>query len=227
MNSMFGKHQEPLTASERMKQKRNLAIYKSLETSNDVCMDASKNIRNVINYESYMNVVDGFYQSKKLDISNNRHCFNVQLMDDTDSFKINTFNDVNNSFIDFESAQDSGIVSLDNNGVEDFKVWDGTEYIDGNGDAATIGGEDKGFVVYSQTDGSGNSTTNFLTTGTIERSSKIIFPYEKKGTCAKLIVPKLTFFDPSGNIGSKSARDIKYYFPMSSLSYYSNLCKDR
>lgn len=224
MNSMFGKHQEPLTASERMKQKRNLAIYKSLETSNDVCMDASKNIRNVINYESYMNVVNGFYQSKKLDISNNRHCFNVQLMDDTDSFKINTFNDVNNSFIDFEGAEDEGLVSLDDTGIEEFRQWDGTQYIDANVNPTT-GGNDKGFVVYSRTDGSGNSATNFLNKGTIERSSKIIFPYEKKGTCANLVVPKLTFFDPSGNIGSQAARDIKYYFPMSSLSYYSNFCK--
>jgi hypothetical protein len=79
MNSMFGKHKEPLTSSERIKQKRNLAIYKSVQQSKNICMDISKNIKNVINYETYMNVVDGYYESRKEDISNNRNCFNVQL----------------------------------------------------------------------------------------------------------------------------------------------------
>mgnify|MGYP005645456431 CR=1 FL=1 len=224
MNSMFGKFQEPLSSSERMKQKRNLEIYKSLETSNDVCLDASKNIRNVINYESYMNVVNGFYQSKKLDISNNRLCFNVELMGEEDAFKIRTFDDVNNSVVDFEGAINNDSVDTSNMGIEEFKTWDGTQFNDGNTVVAD-GGDDKGFVVYSQRDGSGNATTNFLQTGTIERASNIIYPYEKKGSCANLIVPKLTFFDPSGNLGNQAARDIKYFFPMSELSYYSTLCK--
>jgi hypothetical protein len=199
MNSMFGKQFEPLTSSERMKQKRNCAIYQTLATSKNISLDVSKNIRKAVNYESYMNAVNGFYESMKMDISKNRDCFNVQLMKDTDVFKINTFDDVHNSFVDFDNAQEPI------HGIETHKVWNGTQYDDKN--------TDKGFVVYAA-DISGVSSSNFHDTETIERSADIIYPYTKKGVCSKLIVPKLTYFDPSGNSG-KTARDIKYFFPMS------------
>jgi hypothetical protein len=216
MNSMFGKQIEPLTSSERMIQKRNLNIYKTLEYSNSICLDASKNIRNAVNYESYMRAVDGFYESRKTDISNNRNCFNVQLMDNTDEFKIRTFDDVHNSFIDFKNS-----TAIDNsaNGIGEYRQWDVA-----NGAFAELAGigNDKGFVVEAL-DLSGVPETTFLREGVIERSSQIIYPYAKKGICSKLIVPKLTFFDPSGNSG-KSARDVKKFFPMSKLNFYNTMC---
>jgi len=213
---MFGKQIEPLTSSERMIQKRNLNIYKTLGSSNSICLDASKNIRNAVNYESYMNVVDGFYESRKTDISNNRHCFNVQLMDNTDEFKIRTFDDVHNSFIDFKNS-----TAADNsaNGIGEYREWDAA-----SGAFLKPAGykNDKGFVVEAL-DISGIPVTTFLREGTIERSSNIIYPYAKKGICSNLIVPKLTFFDPSGNSG-KSVRDVKKFFPMSKLNFYNTMC---
>jgi hypothetical protein len=216
MNSMFGKQIEPLTSSERMIQKRNLNIYKTLEYSNSICLDASKNIRNAVNYESYMRAVDGFYESRKTDISNNRNCFNVQLMDNTDEFKIRTFDDVHNSFIDFKNS-----TAIDNsaNGIDEYRQWNAAA---GVFEKPTGIGNDKGFVVEAL-DLSGVPETTFLREGTIERSSQIIYPYAKKGICSKLIVPKLTFFDPSGNSG-KSARDVKKFFPMSKLNFYNTMC---
>lgn len=216
MNSMFGKQIEPLTSSERMIQKRNLNIYKTLEYSNSICLDASKNIRNAVNYESYMRAVDGFYESRKTDISNNRNCFNVQLMDNTDEFKIRTFDDVHNSFIDFKNS-----TAIDNsaNGIGEYRQWD----VANGAFVKPAGiGNDKGFVVEAL-DLSGVPETTFLREGVIERSSQIIYPYAKKGICSKLIVPKLTFFDPSGNSG-KSARDVKKFFPMSKLNFYNTMC---
>ena len=208
MNSMFGKQFEPLTSSERMKQKRNLNIYHCLEESNNVCLDVSKNIRNAVNYESYRNAINGFYESKKEKPSiANRDCFNVVLEDNTSTFNINTFDDVRNSFIDWDGHADNygNTEDLENMGI--------------SGNAT-----DKGFVVSSY-DSSGVPLSTFFNTGVIEKSSQIIYPYEKKGLCSKLYVPKLTFFDPSGNLSKNSHRDIKYFFPMSKLSGYENRCE--
>ena len=80
--------------------------------------------------------------------------------------------------------------------------------------------DDNGFVVSAIKDLSGESGSTFFQPNTIEKSSQIIYPYEKKGYCSKLIIPKLTFFDPSGNSGGKISRDIKKFFPMSKLSKF-------
>lgn len=268
MNSMFGKHKEPLSSSERIKNKRNLAIYNSLTSSKNkknkknrnVCLDHSGNVRNAINYETYMNTVNGFYESIKKnskknvfitingakknidyisqteftnavtnntitdddqkiynDYISNSNCFNVYLNDDTDSFIINTFDDVNNSFIDFDNNEK---YSNEEFGIDVNKTWaseNGGGYIPSNN-------IDKGFVAHSTVDISSNPLSNVLKTGTIEHSSKIVYPYEKKGDCAKLVVPKLTFFDPNNNSTVKVARDIKYFFPMSKLNKYKDMC---
>jgi hypothetical protein len=218
MNSMFAKQIEPLTSSERMKQKRNLNIYKSLESSNNVCMDASKNIRNVINYECYMNVVNGFYESRKSDISNNKNCFNVQLLDDTDEFRIRTFDDVYNSFIDFKNSS----IDKTNMGLDEYRLWNPSTNTFVKPSSGIGSGGDNGFIAEAN-DISGVPITNFLRTGIIEKASDIIYPYAKKGVCSKLMIPKLTFFDPSGNSG-KTARDVKRFFPMSKLSFYPTMC---
>ena len=233
MNSMFGKHKEPLSSSERIKNKRNLAIYNSLTSSKNtknrknknVCLDNSGNVRNAINYETYMNTVNGFYESIKKnakknvfitinnikknideisqeefdtnkanisesdqkiynDYISNSNCFNVYLNDDADSFIINTFDDVNNSFIDFENNEQ---YSNEDFGIDVNKSW-GSE----NGGGYVLGNNtDKGFVAHSNVDASSNPLSNILKTGTIEHASKIVYPYEKKGECAKLVVPKL------------------------------------
>ena len=209
---MFAKQIEPLTSSERMIQKRDLNIYKTLESSNNVCMDSSKNIRNVINYESYMNVVNGYYESRKLDISNNQDCFNVKLLDNDDEFVINTFDDVHNSFIDFKNAE----IINETSGIKRNSIWDNNEFVDNENTT------DKGFVVEAQ-DISGVPVTTFLKKKNIEKAADITYPYIKKGICSKLIVPKLTFFDPSGNSG-KTVRDVKKFFPMSHLSFYPTMC---
>lgn len=215
---MFAKQIEPLTSSERMKQKRNLNIYKSLESSNNVCMDASKNIRNVINYECYMNVVNGFYESRKSDISNNKNCFNVQLLDDTDEFRIRTFDDVYNSFIDFKNSS----IDKTNMGLDEYRLWNPSTNTFVKPSSGIGSGGDNGFIAEAN-DISGVPITNFLRTGIIEKASDIIYPYAKKGVCSKLMIPKLTFFDPSGNSG-KTARDVKRFFPMSKLSFYPTMC---
>lgn len=227
MNSMFGKHIEPMTSSERLKKKRNLEIYKSLvnpsaKSNRNICLDKNNNIKNVINYESYMNVVNGFYEclKKNPECNNNNeknNCFNVYLKDDDDVFKINTFTDVENSFIDFENANVTYDIS--ENGISRNLRWDVN-----NNEFNELEESDMGFVVNAIKDLSGESGSTFFQSGTIEKSSKIIYPYEKKGVCSKLIIPKLTFFDPNGNSGGKIARDIKKFFPMSKLSKFNDRC---
>ena len=62
---MFGKSFEPLSQSERIKNKRNKEIYKSVQNSKDICLDSNGNIKSAKNYESYLNTVNGFYECKK------------------------------------------------------------------------------------------------------------------------------------------------------------------
>ena len=73
MNSMFTKPNEPLSQSERIKNKRNREIYKNRNASNDVCLDNNGNIKNVKNYETFMNTVNGYYECvKKKSITKSR-----------------------------------------------------------------------------------------------------------------------------------------------------------
>ena len=81
MNSMFGKSFEPISQSERIKNKRNKTLYQSVSSSNDICLDKNGNIKNAKNYESFMNTVNGYYECKKEDISKNQTCFNTYLDD--------------------------------------------------------------------------------------------------------------------------------------------------
>jgi len=292
MNSMFGKQVEPLSSSERIKRKRNLAIYtsltsKTIKKTKNICLNADGNIKNALNYESYMNIVNGFYEhiktkskknvkittqtgaeknintltqaeinqltaDEKIKYDNyisNSNCFNVYLNDDTDSFTINTFDDVKNSFIDFDNAEIG--YNKEEYGIDEYKKWvpsffqpqetasEGVKDVEqernyfenpkNDNDESTI--EPRGFVAYALEhrgeDGTVNAaSSDILSSGTIERSSKIVYPYEKKGDCAKLVIPKLTFFDPKGNSGSKIFRDIKYFFPMSNITKYKDMCKN-
>ena len=60
MNSMFGKTFEPISQSERIKNKRNKEIFKSIQSSKDICLYSNGNIKSAKNYESYLNAVNGF-----------------------------------------------------------------------------------------------------------------------------------------------------------------------
>ena len=108
MNSMFTKSFEPLSQSERIKNKRNKAIFQSVSNSNDVCLDKNGNIKNAKNYESFMNTVNGFYECKRNDISNNRDCFNTYLDNGTDNFSVSTFQDAQSNFVDFQLYDENG-----------------------------------------------------------------------------------------------------------------------
>jgi hypothetical protein len=107
-------------------------------------------------------------------------------------------------------------------GLSEYKLWNSSTNTFVKPASGIGSGGDNGFVVEAN-DISNVPITNFLTTGTIEKASDIIYPYAKKGVCSKLMIPKLTFFDPSGNSG-KTARDIKRFFPMSKLNFYPTMC---
>ena len=91
---MFGKTFEPLSQSERIKNKRNKTIYQSISSSNNICLDKNGNIKNAKNYESFMNTVNGYYECKKDDTEKNQTCFNTYLDNKTDEFSVSTFEDV-------------------------------------------------------------------------------------------------------------------------------------
>ena len=102
MNSMFGKSFEPLSQSERIKNRRNKEIYKGVNSSKNICLDNNGNIKTAKTYESYMNTVNGFYECKKSDPVNNKECFNTYLDNDLDSFSVSTFQDVKSSSVNFQ-----------------------------------------------------------------------------------------------------------------------------
>jgi hypothetical protein len=189
MNSMFAKSFEPLSQSERIRNKRNKAIYEGRSNSNDVCLDAKGNIKNAKNYETFMNTVNGFYECKKNDISNNRDCFNTYLDSGNDAFSVNTFQDVGSNFIDFQMYDDSNDKSAI--GRKNVK--------------AKINGTNTFMTAISDANIGINSAAN------------ITYPYEKPGLCSDYVIQKVSYFDPSGNFGNNFAKDIKKHFPLTKI----------
>jgi hypothetical protein len=192
MNSMFTKSFEPLSQSERIKNKRNKAIFQGISNSNDICLDKKGNIKNAKNYESFMNTVNGFYECKKNDISNNRDCFNTYLDEGTDNFSVTTFQDARSNFIDFQLYDESG-------------------------DAGSIGRKN----VKANPDGTNSFHTSLGSDDTadvgINTAANITYPYEKPGLCSDYLLQKVSYFDPSGNFGKHFAKDIKKYFPLTKI----------
>tara|TARA_B110000967_G_C18894811_1_gene569799 strand:+ start:3611 stop:4180 length:570 start_codon:yes stop_codon:yes gene_type:complete len=187
---MFTKSFEPLSQSERVRNKRNKAIYDGRNNSNDVCLDANGNIKNAKNYETFMNTVNGYYECKKTDISNNRDCFNTYLDSGNDSFSVNTFQDVRSNFIDFQM------------------------YDDDTTNKSAVGRKN----VKAKIDGTNTFMTaiNSANIG-INSAANITYPYEKPGLCSKYVIQKVSYFDPSGNFGNKFAKDIKKHFPLTKI----------
>lgn len=197
MNSMFGKSFEPLSQSERIKNRRNKEIYKGVNSSKNICLDNNGNIKTAKTYESYMNTVNGFYECKKSDPVNNKECFNTYLDNDLDAFSVSTFQDVKSSSVNFQ-------------------IYDEQDTVQSRGRKN----------VKAKTDGTNTFHTQaeFITddlinpeTG-INSSVNITYPYNKQGLCANYVTQDVSFFDPSGNYSSVHAKDIKKYFPMSKIS---------
>ena len=103
---MFTKPNEPLSQSERIKNKRNREIYKNRTASNSICLDNNGNIKNVKNYETFMNTVNGYYECVKKNPSLNQNCFNTYLDDNDDIYDLSTFTDLEKSRIDFSNYDD-------------------------------------------------------------------------------------------------------------------------
>ena len=201
MNSMFGKSFEPLSQSERIKNKRNKEIFKSVQTSKDICLDSNGNIKSARNYESYLNTVNGFYECKKSDPENNKECFNTYLENDLDSFSVSTFEDIKANSVNFQIYDESGTAEA--RGRKNVK---------------------------SKTDGTNtfHTVAEFVTddlinpeTG-INSAVNITYPYNKQGLCGNYVIQDVSYFDPSGNFNKYHAKDVKKYFPMTNIANNSN-----
>ena len=197
MNSMFGKSFEPLSQSERIKNKRNKEIFKGIQSSNDICLDTNGNIKTAKTYESYMNTVNGFYECKKSDPTNNKDCFNTYLDDDLDTFSVSTFQDIQQNTVNFQ-------------------IYDGKGTAESNSRKS----------VKAKTDGTNtfHTVAEFITddiikphTG-INSSVNITYPYNKQGLCANYVIQDVSYFDPSGNNTNFLAKDVKKYFPMTKIT---------
>jgi len=196
MNSMFGKSFEPISQSERIKNKRNKAIFKARATSNDVCLDKNGNIRNAKNYETFMNVVNGYYECKKEDPTNNQNCFDTYLDDKTDEFSVSNFHDIQGNFIDFQMAD----------------TVDSREAKARKNVRATIQGKN------TQFDSVKTNSSGLVLPGNIVDAADMVYPYKKQGLCADYVIQNVSFFDPSGNLNTKYAKNIKKHFPLTKLS---------
>jgi len=196
MNSMFGKSFEPISQSERIKNKRNKAIFKARATSNDICLDKNGNIRNAKNYETFMNVVNGFYECKKENSTDNKECFDTYLDNKTDEFSVSNFHDIQGNFIDFQMADIEG--TRESNARKNVR--------------ATLQGKNTQFNSV-QTNNSG-----IVLPGNIVDASDMVYPYKKQGLCADYVIQNISFFDPSGNLSNKYAKNIKKHFPLTKLS---------
>ena len=197
MNSMFGKSFEPLSQSERIKNKRNKEIYKGINSSKNICLDKNGNIKTAKTYESYMNTVNGYYECKKTDPENNKDCFNTYLDSDLDTFSVSTFEDIKASSVNFQIYDDTG--SSESRGRKNVKAkTDGTNTFHTQAE----------FI----TDDLINPETG------INSSVNITYPYNKQGLCANYVIQDVSYFDPSGNFNTVHAKDVKRYFPMAKIS---------
>ncbi len=196
MNSMFGKSFEPLSQSERIKNKRNKAIFKARASSNDVCLDKNGNIRNAKNYETFMNVVNGFYECKKENPINNKNCFDTYLDNKTDEFSVSNFHDIQANFIDFQMADTEN--TRESNARKNVR--------------ATLQGKNTQFSSVQKT------SSGIVLPGNIVDASDMVYPYKKQGLCAEYVIQNVSFFDPSGNLSSNYAKNIKKHFPLTKLS---------
>ena len=189
---MFGKTFEPLSQSERIKNKRNKTIYQSISSSNNICLDKNGNIKNAKNYESFMNTVNGYYECKKEDTEKNQTCFNTYLDNKTDEFSVSTFEDVRSNFIDFQmyDTDSSNKSAVGRKNVK--SKFDGTNTT---------------FVSAASGDGGSN----------IVKAADIVYPYSKPGLCSKYVIQDVSYYDPSGNFHTRFAKDIKKYFPLTKL----------
>jgi len=193
---MFGKSFEPLSQSERIKNKRNKAIFKARASSNDVCLDKNGNIRNAKNYETFMNVVNGFYECKKENPTDNKNCFDTYLDNKTDEFSVSNFHDIQANFIDFQMADTEN--TRESNARKNVR--------------ATLQGKNTQFSSVQKT------SSGIVLPGNIVDASDMVYPYKKQGLCAEYVIQNVSFFDPSGNLSSKYAKNIKKHFPLTKLS---------
>ena len=193
---MFGKSFEPLSQSERIKNKRNKAIFKARASSNDVCLDKNGNIRNAKNYETFMNVVNGFYECKKENPINNKNCFDTYLDNKTDEFSVSNFHDIQANFIDFQMADTEN--TRESNARKNVR--------------ATLQGKNTQFSSVQKT------SSGIVLPGNIVDASDMVYPYKKQGLCAEYVIQNVSFFDPSGNLSSNYAKNIKKHFPLTKLS---------
>jgi len=193
---MFGKSFEPLSQSERIKNKRNKAIFKARTSSNDVCLDKNGNIRNAKNYETFMNVVNGFYECKKENPTNNKECFDTYLDNKTDEFSVSNFHDIRGNFIDFQMVDTEG--TRESNARKNVR--------------ATLQGKNTQFNSVQTTN------SGIVLPGNIVDASDMVYPYKKKGLCADYVIQNISFFDPSGNLSNKYSKNIKKHFPLTKLS---------
>jgi hypothetical protein len=46
----------------------------------------------------------------------------------------------------------------------------------------------------------------------------MVYPYKKQGLCAEYVIQNVSFFDPSGNLSTNYAKNIKKHFPLTKLS---------
>ena len=196
MNSMFGKSFEPISQSERIKNKRNKAIFKARATSNNVCLDKNGNIRNAKNYETFMNVVNGFYECKKENPTNNKECFDTYLDNKTDEFSVSNFHDIRGNFIDFQMVDTEG--TRESNARKNVR--------------ATLQGKNTQFNSVQTTN------SGIVLPGNIVDASDMVYPYKKKGLCADYVIQNISFFYPSGNLSNKYSKNIKKHFPLTKLS---------
>lgn len=207
MNSMFTKPNEPLSQSERIRNKRNQEIYKNRAASNDVCLDNNGNIKNVKNYETFMNTVHGYYECVKENPSLNQNCFNTYLDDRDDVYDLTTFTDLEKSRIDFTNYDDD----YNNKSAQGRKKVKAKE--DGTNTFLTRA-ED-----YTNPDeivkllNEGVTASENFKTG-INLSSEITYPYEKPGLCSEYVMQKIAYYDTSGNNHTVMVKDIKKKFPL-------------
>lgn len=193
---MFGKSFEPLSQSERIKNKRNKAIFKSVQSSNDINLDKNGNIKNVKSYESFQNTVNGFYECKKENASLNQDCFNVFLDGNDDKFSVATFEDIKSNYVNFQEYDDDN--SNESNG---------RKYVRANDDGTNT------FLDASVIDPLTSEITNGINT-----AANITYPFNKQGLCSNYVIQDISFFDPSGNNSSTMAKDIKKYFPLTKIT---------
>lgn len=108
--NMFGKHNESISSSDHIANKKNLAIYVNRNNSRNAIVENDM-VKKSLNYNERYNMYKGFVHCKKINPTNNGNCFTINHTSDVDFFKKTKIDDYHLSRVDYFDLESNGLLT--------------------------------------------------------------------------------------------------------------------